>query len=98
MGEELNAKARNDDFIVSCTLRTRIRAHEAHRDVEVEIHVRMLLQTGTGFGGASVAVCEGSGFGGGGGICEETMRACCGPTAKTLPDCLPLHLLRPAVI
>ena len=38
-------------------------------------------------------------FGSSGGTCEETVRACCGLlTAKTLPDCLPLHLLRPAVI
>ena len=76
----------------------------AHRDVEVEIHVRALLTTGTGTGiigcgGASAAVREGSGFGSGGRICEETVRACCGLLiAKTLPDCLSLHLLRPAII
>ena len=31
-------------------------------------------------------------------ICEETVRVCCGLKAKTQPDCLPLHSLRPAVI
>ena len=61
-------------------------------------------QTGTGTGiigcgGASAAVHEGGGFGSGGEICEETVRACCRLLiAKTLPDCLPLHLLYPAVI
>ena len=45
------------------------------------------------------AVREGGGFGSGGRICEETVPVCCGPlTAKTPPDCLPLHLLRPTVI
>ena len=61
-----------------------------------------MLQTGTriiGCGGASATDHGGSGFSSGREIHEETVRAGCGPlTAKTLPNCMSLHLLRPAVI
>jgi hypothetical protein len=71
-----------------------------HRDSN-ETRVLYTMVGGIRCGGASASVREwGSKFGSGGRFfCEETERASCGPLiAKTLPDCLPLHLLCPAVV
>lgn len=87
-----------DDIVDLVRIRGFIRRLFAHRDVEVHMNIQtlILLRTGVRYGDASTAVvydgcCL---FGSVGKICEEAVRAGCGPITKTLPDRLSLHLLR----